>query len=61
MTQFADQAIMRLISQLTNDISRVLQKLVKHFKETIISTVFVQLLSAEPAIYCLDLNEALLP
>ena len=52
---------MRLISQLTNDISIVLQKLVKHFKETIISTVFAQLLSAEPAIYCLDLNEALLP
>ena len=61
ITQFADQAIMRLISQLTNDISRVLQKLVKYFKETIISTVFVQLLSAEPAIYCLSLNEALLP
>ena len=52
---------MRLISQLTNDISRVLQQLVKYFKETIISTVFVQLLSAEPAVYCLNLNEALLP
>ena len=49
---------MRLISQFINGISRVLQKLLKYFKDTIISTSFV-LTSAGvfPVIYVLDLND----
>ena len=52
---------MRLISQLTNGISRVLQKLLKYFNGTNILIAFVPLLPAEPVIFCLYLNEALLP
>ena len=49
---------MRLISQLIKGISRVLQKLLKYFNGTIISTSFV-LLSAGvfPIIFILDLND----
>ena len=48
---------MRLISQLINSISRVLQKLLKYFNGTAISTSFV-LPSAGvvPVIFILDLN-----
>ena len=49
---------MRLISQLIKGISRVLQKLLKYFNGTIISTSFV-LPSAGvfPIIFILDLND----
>ena len=50
---------MRLTSQLINGISRVLQKLLKYFNGTIISTSF--LLPAAgvfPVIFILDLNDA---
>ena len=48
---------MRLTSQLINGISRVLQKLLKYFNDTIISTSFV-LPSAGvfPFIFILDFN-----
>ena len=36
ITQYADQVRMRLISQLTKSISRVLQKLLKYFNDTAI-------------------------
>ena len=49
---------MRLISQLINGISRVLQKLLKHFNSTVISKSFI-LPSAGffPVIFNLDLND----
>ena len=50
---------MRLISQLINGISRVLQKLLKYFSGTIILTSFVPLFPV--LFFCLNLNEALLP
>ena len=48
---------MRVTSELFNGISRVLQKLIKYFNGTIISTSFV-LASAGlfPVIFILDLN-----
>ena len=50
---------MRLISQLINGISRVLEKLLKYFNVTIISTSFV-LPSARvfSVIFVLDLNDS---
>ena len=57
--QFDDQVKIRLTSQLTNDISRVLQKLLKFFNGTIISTSF--LLPAAgvfPVIFISDLNDS---
>ena len=39
--QFVDQVRIKLISQLINGISRVLQKLLRYFNGTIISTSFV--------------------
>ena len=49
----------KLTSQLINDISRVLQKLLKNFNGTITSTSFV-LPSAGvfPVIFILDLNDS---
>ena len=52
---------MKLISQLINDISRVLQKLLKYFDGTIISASFVLSASVLPVSFCLNLNEALSP
>ena len=60
ITQFADQVKIRLISQLINDISRFLQKLLKFFNGTIILTAFVTLFPVESVIF-FYLNEALLP
>ena len=59
-THFSGQAKMRLISQLIKGIPRVLQKLIKYFNGTIISTFFVPPLAISPVIFCLHLNEALL-
>ena len=60
-TQFADQAKMRIISELINCILRVLQKLLKYFNGTIILTSFVPLFPIEPVISCLYYNEVQLP
>ena len=50
---------MRLTSLLIDDISRVLQKLLKHFNCTIISTSFVLSSSGVfPVIFILDLNDS---
>ena len=50
---------MRLISQLINGISRVLQKLLKYFNGTIISTSFVlPSVGVFPVIFILDLNDS---
>ena len=59
MTQFSDQVKSRLISQLINGISRVLQKLLNSFNGTTFSTFFV-LPSAGvfPVILILDLNDS---
>ena len=57
ITQSLDHVEIKLTSQLINDISSVLQKLLKYFNGTIISTSF--LLSAAvifPVIFILDLN-----
>ena len=49
----------RLTSQLNNDISRVLQKLLKYFNQTIILTLSIlPLLSVWPVIFILKLNES---
>ena len=60
ITHFSEDK-MRLISQLIKSISRVLQKLLKCFSGTIISTFFLPLTAAVlPVIFCLNLNKALL-
>ena len=61
ITQFPDLVRMRLISQLINSISRVLQKLLKYFNGKIISIFFVLSFLVESVIFCLNSNEALLP
>ena len=49
----------RLTSQLINGISRVLQKLLKYFNGTIISTSFVlPAAGVFPVIFILDLNDS---
>ena len=59
-THLLDQVKMRLISQLIKDISRILQKLLKYFNGTIISTFSVLQSAVLPVIFCLNLNEWLL-
>ena len=59
ITQFVDQVKTRFISQLIKDISRVLQKLLRHFNGTVISTSFMLLLSVCPLIFSLSLNESI--
>ena len=59
ITQSSDQVKMILISQLISGISRVLQKLLKYFNDTPISTSF--LLPAAgvfPVILILNLNDS---
>ena len=59
ITQFSDQVKMRLISQLINGISGVLQKLLKYFKGTAISTSFVfPAAGVFPVILILYLNDS---
>ena len=49
---------MKLTSQLINDISRVLQNLLKYFNSTIFPTSFVlPLFEVFPVIFILDLND----
>ena len=59
VTQFVDQVEIRLTSQLIKSISRVLQKLLKYFNGTIISTlsIFPPLL-VWPGFFALELNES---
>ena len=52
---------MRLISQLVNGLSRVLHKLLKYFNCTIILTCILPLFPVVAVIFCLNLNETLLP
>ena len=57
ITRFADQVKIRLTSQLIEGISRILQKLLKYFNETIISTLSIlSLLSVLPVNFALKLN-----
>ena len=54
-----DQVRRRLISQLIKDILRVLQKLLKYFNVTAISTSFVLLVwGVFTVIFILDLNDS---
>ena len=54
-----DHVKIRLTSQLINSISRVLQKLLKYFNGTIISTSFVlPAAGVFPVIFILDLNDS---
>ena len=59
ITQVDDHVKMKLTSQLINGISRVLQKLLKYFNGTIISTSF-ELPTAEvfSVIFILDLSDS---
>ena len=54
-TQVDNHVKIRLTSQLINDISRVLQKLLKCFNGTVISTSFVLPLEVFPIIFALFL------
>ena len=57
--QSADQVKIKLNSQLVNGIARILQKLLKYFNRTIISTFFITpSLSVWPVIFVLKLNES---
>ena len=59
VAKFLDQVKIRLISQLINDILRVLQKLIKYFNGTDSSTFFVLRTSGSfPVILILDLNDS---
>ena len=59
ITQAGDHVKIRLTSQLINGISRVLQKLLKYFNGTIISTSFVlPAAGVFPVIFILDLNDS---
>ena len=59
ITQFAEQSKISSISQLIKGILRVLQKLLKYFNGTIISTPFISLSSfVWPGILVLKLNES---
>ena len=60
MFQVDDHVKIRLASQLIKGISRVLQKLLKYFSGTIISTSFslLLLLGVFPVIFILDLNDS---
>ena len=59
ITQSLDQIEIRLASQLINDISGVLQKLLKYFNDTVISTSFVSpLLGVLLVIFTFDLNDS---
>ena len=59
MTQFADHVKISPTSQLIKGISRVLQKLLKYFDGTIISTLFILPSSSVwPVIFVLKLNES---
>ena len=59
ITQSLDHVVSRLISQLTNGISRVLQKVLKYFNGTIVSKFFI-LPSAGvfPVIFTFYLNDS---
>ena len=57
-TQLDDHVKMRLTSQLIKGISKVLQKLLKYFNGTIISTSFVPSFPVRPVIFTLNLNES---
>ena len=62
ITQVNYHVKMRLISTLINGISRVLQKSLKYFNDTSISTSFLLPSSGVfPVIFALNLNDALLP
>ena len=51
---------MKIISQIINDISKVLQKLLIYFNGASLSTSFVPLKPVCSVIFCLNLNKALL-
>ena len=56
----ADQVKIRLISQLINGISNVLQKVLKYFNGALILTFFVPPFPVLSAIFVLNLSEVLL-
>ena len=56
----ADQVKIRLISQLINGISNVLQKVLKYFNGALILTFFVPLFPVLSAFFVLNLSEVLL-
>ena len=58
--QFVDQVSIRLISKLIDDISWVLQKLLRYLNGTIISAAFLSSFSVCPVILCLNLTKILL-
>ena len=57
-TPFYDHVKIRLTSQLIKGISKVLQKLLKYFNGTIISTSFVPPFPVYPVIFAFNLNES---
>ena len=58
ITLFIDQLRSRLISQLSEVISIVVQKLLRYFNGNIVSTFFVTFLPVSPVIFYLILNES---
>ena len=58
--QFFDHFNSRLISQLIEGVLSVLERLLRYFKGTIISTSFVPPFPVYPVICCLNSSEALL-
>ena len=60
ITKFMDHVRMRLISQLIKGFSRVLQKLLRYFNGTYISTLFVPSLPVWHVIFSLALNKLVL-
>ena len=60
-TQFADQVRIRLISQLTTDISKVLQKLLNYFNNTAIFASVIPALLVLSQNFDLNLNDSKSP
>ena len=60
ITEFLDQVKISSISQLIKGISRVLQKLLRYFSGTIISTLIIPSLLVWPVNLFLKLNESVL-
>ena len=57
--QFGDKFFIKYVSQLINDISGVLQILLRCFNGTLISTSFVLSFPVFLVIFCVNLNEIL--
>ena len=60
LKKYTGQVRIVLVLQLISGISRVLQKLLRYFNDTVILTCFSPSLPVSPVLICLDLNNTIL-